>query len=112
MPCSPGPAMKRLFPFVLLAMFTSCVGGTFWFLYSKSQKRPVVFKTEQAAVVDVVKKTVATGEIVPRQEVEIKPRVSGVLETLSVEAGKMVKRGDELAKIQVVPDAASLQAAS
>lgn len=103
--------MKRVITILLVAVFLALVGGTFWFLWSKSRDKPVEFKTEKPAVMDLVKKTVATGAIVPRQEVEIKPRVSGVLEELYVEAGATVKKGDPIAKIQIVPDAASLNRA-
>ena len=103
--------MKRVFTILLGIVFVAAVAGTFWFLYSKSQKKPVEFKTEKAQVLDIVKKTVATGAIVPRQEVEIKPRVSGVLDEIYVEAGAMVKVGDRIARIQIVPDAVSLNRA-
>jgi HlyD family secretion protein len=103
--------MKRSLTLIFVAVFLVLVGGTFWFLWKKSQKKPVEFATESPEVMDIVKKTVATGAIVPRQEVEIKPRVSGVLETLFVEPGKLVKMGDPIAKIQIIPDAASLNRA-
>ena len=103
--------MKRVLGIVLIVLFVLAVGGTFWFLWSKSKKKPTEFQTEKPAVQDIVKKTVATGAIVPRREVEIKPRVSGVLEELYVEAGAVVKTGDKIAKIQIVPDALSLNRA-
>ncbi|HET6611983.1 MAG TPA: efflux RND transporter periplasmic adaptor subunit [Kofleriaceae bacterium] len=81
---------------------------TLGFLYWKSQKKDVVFETEAPFVTDIVKKTVATGAIVPRQEVEIKPRVSGVIEELPIEAGQIVKRGDLIAKIQIIPNVVNL----
>ncbi|MCA9676767.1 MAG: efflux RND transporter periplasmic adaptor subunit [Kofleriaceae bacterium] len=104
--------MKRvLLPLIIVTVLVALVGGTLWFLYTKSQKKPTVWKTETPEVMDIVKKTVATGAIVPRQEVEIKPRVSGVLETLAVEPGQYVHAGDEIGKIQIVPDAVNLNRA-
>ena len=104
--------MKRVFSIVLILFFTVLVGGTFYFLWSKTRTKPTEAKTETPAVTDIVRKTVATGAIVPRQEVEIKPRVSGVLEELYVEPGRMVKKGDPIGKIQIVPDAVNLNRAS
>jgi HlyD family secretion protein len=95
----------------LIVAFVALVGGTFWFLWAKSKKKPVVFETETPAIGDIVKKTVATGAIVPRQEVEIKPRVSGVLETIHVEPGQQVKQGDPIAKIKIIPSAQTLNRA-
>ena len=103
--------MKRLLSLSLIVAFVGLVGGTFWFLWVKSQKKPVVFETEKAEIGDLVKKTVATGAIVPRQEVEIKPRVSGVLETIHVEPGDPIKQGDPIAKIQIIPSAQVLNRA-
>jgi HlyD family secretion protein len=103
--------MKRPLSVFLIFVFVGLVGGTFYFLWSKSRKKPVEFPIETPQVGDVVKKTVATGAIVPREEVEIKPRVSGVLAELHVEPGKMVRRGDPIAKIQIIPNAQSLNRA-
>ena len=103
--------MKKIFTVFLILLFLAAVAGTMWFLWSKSQKKPKVYETEMAQITDVVKKTVATGAIVPRQEVEIKPRVSGVLETLNVVPGDIVKEGDPIAKIRIVPNAAALNQA-
>ena len=103
--------MKRVLPVLIVLGCLGLAAGTMWFLWSKSKKRPVPVRTETAELKDIVQKTVATGAIVPREEVEIKPRVSGVLEELFVEAGAQVKAGDKIARIQIVPDAASLQRA-
>lgn len=103
--------MKRVVTILLIVVFVGLVGGTFWFLWSKSRQKPTEFRTEKAEVMDIVQKTVATGAIVPRREVEIKPRVSGVLEELYVEPGAAISNGDKIAKIQIVPDALSLNRA-
>jgi HlyD family secretion protein len=103
--------MKRIVPLVIVLAILGLGAGTMYWLWKKSKKPPVVAKTEVAEVKDIVKKTVATGAIVPREEVELKPRVSGVIEELFLEAGAVVKTGDKIAKIRVVPDAGALQRA-
>jgi HlyD family secretion protein len=103
--------MKRVFSIFLILFFTALVLGTFYLLWSKTRKKTTDAKTETAEVTDIVRKTVATGAIVPRQEVEIKPKVSGVLEELYVEPGRMVKKGEPIGKIQIVPDAVNLNRA-
>ena len=91
------------------------IGGLFvWtalFLYQKSIEKPVVYNTDKPFVTNIVKKTVATGQIIPRKEVEIKSQVSGVVETIFVEAGQLVNKGDLLAKIELIPDMERLNAA-
>ena len=73
------------------------------YFYNQSKKDPVVYETEKPVISDIVKKTVATGAIKPRQEVHIKPQVSGVVDELFVEAGELVKKGEQIARIKLVP---------
>jgi HlyD family secretion protein len=89
---------------VLFAIAALLIGGAFFYLYKKSQTHPVIYQTESAEVGDIVKKTVATGSIVPRKSVDVKPKVTGVLTELYVEPGALVKLGDPLGKITIIPD--------
>ncbi len=79
-----------------------------YYFYKKANTDPVVYKTEAPFTTDIVKKTVATGSIVPRREVQIKSQVSGIVEELYVEAGQRVKKGQLLAKIRIVPNIVSV----
>ena len=72
----------------------------------------MVFETAKATTADIVKKTVATGTIAPKKEVAIKPRVSGIIEKVFVEEGEMIKSGDAIAKVKIVPDMVSLNNAT
>jgi len=82
--------------------------ATGYFLYSKNDKPPVRYGTESPLKTDIIRKTVATGSVVPRKEVEIKPQVSGLVAKLYVEAGDIVKRGDLIASIEIIPDMVNL----
>jgi HlyD family secretion protein len=97
--------MKTALKSLVIVLVALPIVASFIYLYKKSQSKPVVWQTEQAEITDLVKKTVATGSIVPRREVEVKPKVTGVLKELYVEPGKLVKEGDPLGKIAIVPDA-------
>lgn len=77
---------------------------TMFFLYQKSQVAPVVYEVTTPLMADIFVKTVATGNIKPRKEIDVKSKVSGVVEALFVEAGDTVKKGDIIAKIELVPD--------
>jgi HlyD family secretion protein len=100
--------MKRIFSYLFIGLLVLVIGLAFRFLYVKSKAEPVLFTTESGEIADIVKKTVATGSIVPRQSVDVKPKVTGVLAELYVEPGKVVAKGDPLGKIQIVPDAMSI----
>ncbi|MBW6491427.1 MAG: efflux RND transporter periplasmic adaptor subunit [Lentimicrobium sp.] len=103
--------MKKVFKIVagilILAVFT----GTLAYLYWKSQAKPVVYETTTATVTDIIKKTVATGKVVPRKEIEIKPQISGIISELFVEPGEVVKVGDMIAKVRIIPNMISLNEA-
>ena len=103
--------MKRILKYVLLFGLVVLFIWTMVFLYNKSASRPDEFLIEKPKKNNVVKKTVANGKIVPRKEILIKPVVSGIIRELYVEAGDHVKKGDQLAKIQIVPDMMSLSSA-
>jgi len=96
-----------LFSLGLLALFA----WTLYFLFERAQTKPVVYETESPTISDIVRKAVASGSIEPRNEVAIKPRISGVVEKLYVEAGQLVKQGELIAKIRLIPDAVTLNSA-
>ncbi|MEZ4777794.1 MAG: efflux RND transporter periplasmic adaptor subunit [Flavobacteriaceae bacterium] len=81
------------------------------YIYVKDKQDPVVYETETPSVDNVIKKTVATGSIVPREEVLIKPNISGIIDEIFVEAGDIIKTGDLIAKVKVVPNVNSLTSA-
>lgn len=103
--------MRKVVPIAIGSLLVLLFGGTLLFLYKKSQADPVRFETEAPFRADIVKKTVATGSLVPRREIEIKPRISGVIEKLKVEAGNPVKAGQEIAQIKIIPNMVNLNAA-
>lgn len=100
--------MKMFFKILSLFLILIVFGGTLVFLYNKSKKKPVIFETRSPFITNIIKKTVATGSIVPRKEIEIKPQISGILEEIFVEPGDKVKKGDLIARIRVIPNMISL----
>lgn len=100
--------VKRvLFGLLLLGLLAS-FGGTLFFLYKRSKGTPPVVKTEKPATADITKKAVATGSIVPRREVLIKPRVSGIVSKIHVVPGQEIKAGDLIAEVRIIPDVVAL----
>jgi HlyD family secretion protein len=102
---------KKIVPSLVALVIVGLFGSTMWFLYAKSRPKPVGIETEKPFVTDIVKKSVAAGAIQPRKEIEIKPKISGILKTLYVEAGQRVKRGDRIADVQIIPDVVNLNEA-
>lgn len=103
--------MKKFFRILGLVVIIGVFAGTIGFLYSKSQTKPVVYQTTQAFHTDIIRKTVATGSVVPRNEIEIKPTVSGIIDQIYVTEGEMVKTGQVLARVRIVPNMVALNTA-
>ncbi|MBY0424934.1 MAG: efflux RND transporter periplasmic adaptor subunit [Cytophagales bacterium] len=103
--------MKKVVIWVVLVLFLGLSGWLGYYFYKKSKQDPIIYKTENPVITTIIKKTVATGSIVPRREVLIKPQVSGIVEALYVEAGQLVKKGQLLARIKIVPNMVNLNQA-
>ncbi len=100
--------MKSFFKIFILVVILGVFVFTIYFLYNKSQAKPVVFETTTPFITNIVKKTVATGSVVPRKEIEIKPKISGIVEEIYVEEGKMIKKGELIAKVTIIPNMVNL----
>jgi HlyD family secretion protein len=100
--------MKKYIKIGLLVLLLGAFAFTLVFLFQKSKPKPIVFQTKTAFKGNIVKKTVATGSIVPRKEIEIKPKVSGIIETIYIIPGQKIKKGDLIAKVKIIPDMVSL----
>lgn len=100
--------MKKFFKILIIVVILGVFGFTIYYLYNKSQEEPVVYETATAIEMPIIKKTVATGSVVPRKEIEIVPQVSGLISELYVTEGDMVKEGDLIAKIKIIPNMVAL----
>ena len=103
--------MKKVFKYILIAaILFGVLYATVFFIKSNS-KPSVQYDTQTAIITSIEMKSVATGKVIPEDEVEIKPQISGIIQTLYVEEGENVKTGDLLAKVKVVPNEQSLNSA-
>ena len=100
--------MKRIFRILGIVILVGIFGGTIYFLYTKSKKAPETYETKAPFVSNVIRKTVATGSVVPRKEIEIVPQVSGIIDELYIVAGDFVKKDQVIAKIKIIPDMVNL----
>jgi HlyD family secretion protein len=103
--------MKKILKIFLFLIFGIILIGTFVFLWNKSRVKETNYETVIPEIKTIEKKTIITGTIEPRNEVAIKPQISGIVEQLYKEAGQLIKAGDVIAKVKVVPDIAQLNMA-
>jgi HlyD family secretion protein len=103
--------MKRTKTIIILATIVVAFGVALYYLWQKNQEDPITYTSESPIEQTIVVKTVATGSIVPKEEVLIKPNISGVVDEVFVEAGEFVKQGDLIAQIRVIPNVSNLTSA-
>ena len=103
--------MKKYIKIISLVLIALIFIGTFVFLYQKSQPKDTVYDILHPQTTDLAQITVATGKIEPRDEVQIKPQISGIISEVYKEAGETVKKGEIIAKVKVIPELGSLNSA-
>lgn len=103
--------MKKAIRVILAALVALIFIGTFVFLYMNSLPKPVQYEVFTPAVLDLSRTTVVTGKIEPRDEVAVKPQISGIITELLKEAGQRVEAGEVIAKLKVIPDMNQLASA-
>ena len=103
--------MKRVVKYIIFALIAVIFVGTFVFLFKNSRPEKVQYQELSATIGSVSRTTVVTGKIVPRNEVNVKPQINGIISELCKEAGQQVKEGEVIAKLRVIPDMNSLSSA-
>ena len=103
--------MKKYSKLIIAAIIALIFIGTFVFLWQKSQPKEVVYNEFTPTTENIQKTTIITGKIEPRNEVNIKPQISGIISELLKEPGDYVNAGDVIAKVTVIPDMAQLSSA-
>ena len=103
--------MKKYSKLMIAAIVALIFIGTFVFLWQKGQPKEIVYNEFTPKNEDIRKLTVITGRIEPRNEVNVKPQISGIITEIMKEAGEYVNAGDVIAKVKVIPDMGQLSSA-
>ena len=103
--------MKKVIYTILGIIFALAIIGSLFMLYKKSKEKDTIYEVQTPFISNLVKKTVATGSVIPRHEIAIKPQVSGIIDEIYVEPGEKIKKGDLIAKIRIIPDMIVLNSA-
>jgi HlyD family secretion protein len=103
--------MKKFFRIFLIVLIAAIVLGTFYWLWQKSRPVVVEYEVLEATTGSIQNTSVATGKVAPRDEIMIKPQIQGIISELRKEAGDVVRAGEVIAVVKVIPDIASLNSA-
>lgn len=103
--------MKKIVRYLIIALIVFGVLFAAAYFIKTNSTSSIVYETQTPLITSIEKKSVATGKVVPEDEVEVKPQVQGILESILVEEGDYVREGELLAKIKVVADEGQLNSA-
>lgn len=103
--------MKKYMKYIITALILAVFVSTFVFLYIKSLPQPATYEEFKPRLTDIHSTTIITGKIEPKDEVNIKPQISGIVTEIYKEAGQTVKAGEVIAKVKVIPDMSQLSSA-
>lgn len=103
--------MKKVIKIAILVIFALLVIWVIYYLIQQSKTEPIVYQLESPQTTTIIKKTVATGSVVPRKEILIKPQESGIIKKIYVEEGEILKKGDLIGTIQIIPDVVDVRIA-
>ena len=103
--------MKKYSKLIIAAIIALIFIGTFVFLWQKSQPKEIVYSEFTPQVDTLQRTTIITGKIEPRNEVNVKPQISGIITEILKEPGQYVQQGEVIAKVKVIPDMGSLSSA-
>ena len=102
---------RKVLKIALLVIVAGIFVWTFVFLYQKSKPVVTVYSIVKPEVADLERTTVVTGKVEPRDEILIKPQISGIISEVYKEAGEQVKEGEVIAKVKVIPELGTLNSA-
>lgn len=102
---------KFLYLFLGLIVLAALFAGISYVVKSNATKNEV-FLTRKPIISNLEDKVMATGKIVPREEIEIKPNIAGIIQTIDVKEGDKVTAGQLLATLRIIPSVSDVNAAS
>ena len=103
--------MKKYGKVLVFMAFVLVLVAIFVFLYMQTKPEEILYEKVSPVVKDIDKMTVVTGKIVPRDEINVKPHISGIITEVFKEPGESVKEGEVIAKVKVIPEMSSLSSA-
>ena len=102
--------MKYLKYIGIAALIGGVLFATAFFIKSNSTSS-IVYDTQTLITATIEDKIVATGKVLPEDEVNVVPQIAGIIQEILVEEGDEVSAGDLIARIKVVPNEQTLNSA-
>ena len=85
--------LKKALSIFLGLLFVAAIVGGIGYLIKSNSAENEVFLTRKPSIKNLDDKVMATGKIEPREEIEIKPNISGIIQSINVDEGDKVTAG-------------------
>ena len=99
---------KKAIYIVLGLLFAAALFSGISYLVKSNSKESEAFLTRKPTVQNMDYKVMATGKIVPKEEIEIKPNIAGIIEKILVDEGDKVTAGQLIATVRIIPNIAEV----
>ena len=103
--------MKKFGRILMIVLVAAVFIGTFVYLFQRSRPKEIQYEELAPEMGTISKSTVVTGKIQPRDEVNVKAQISGIVAELYKQAGDQVKENEVIAKLKVIPEMSQLSSA-
>ena len=103
--------MKKFGKVLMVVLIAALFIGTFGYLFQRSKPKEIQYQEVVPGRGDISKSTVVTGKIQPRDEVNVKPQINGIVAEVYKKAGETVRENEVIAKLKVIPDMSQLSSA-
>ena len=103
--------MKTFGKVLMVTAVAAVFVGTFAYLFQRSKPKEIQYQELTPETGSIAKSTVITGKIQPRDEVNVKPQINGIVAEVYKKAGETVQQNEVIAKLKVIPDMSSLSSA-
>ena len=103
--------MKKFGRILMIVLVAAVFVGTFVYLFQRSRPKDIQYQELTPEMGTISKSTVVTGKIQPRDEVNVKAQISGIVAELYKQAGDQVKDNEVIAKLKVIPEMCQLSSA-
>lgn len=100
--------MKKYIKYIVFIVIGLLFIQTFVFLYKKSQPKKEFYEVVEPQMKSIERTTIATGTVEPRDEVAIKPQISGIIDEVYKVAGQNIKKNEVIARVKVIAELGQL----
>ncbi|AZA86708.1 efflux RND transporter periplasmic adaptor subunit [Chryseobacterium shandongense] len=99
---------KKAIYIILGLLFAVALFSGIGYLVKSNSKESEAFLTRKPTVQNMEDKVMATGKIIPKEEIEIKPNIAGIIDKILVDEGDRVEAGQLIATVRIVPNIAEV----